>query len=298
MITDGLIPNLMFGNGVDISTGQPHSGDGSQLVEIPYTYVYDGTGLTDATSPYDRIVPVEPSSDFTLRRIFGLADVASRIHMRKANQQWASDLPWHMDNNHAVVPEENYPASSYIQFDLVTVLRSFLACGGNPIYDSFLYFQGVKRFLTAKKPYETPYNYKALPFVYQYSLALNWAYYTVAPLVAAPRQQFVDIKNYDFELHEIRVNLSDNTVDATSRFRVQLYDYSGSKISNLPITINYINDARVNPCGVFPVPPLLFPANSQLQFDVTSLKCTADTPATTYKIQFVGKQRYPLQKEG
>jgi len=296
VITDQLQPNLMFRNGVEVTRGEPLAGDGSELIETPYIYVFDARSLTDATSPRNLSVPIEPSSDFALRRIFGLSTVASQIQIKKASQQWSSDRPFRMQDNHAVVPEETYPADSFIQFDLTTVLRSFLVCGGNPIYTSFLYFQGAKRFLRSTKPYETPYRWKQLPYAYNYTLNLNWSYYVnplVGPPANAPRTQYLEVKNYDFELHEIEVCLSTGTIDTVSRFMMTLYDYSGKKTSSMPIAINYINDSSTFN-GVFPVPPLLYPANSQIQFDITSLLCN---PSLIYSIKFVGKQRYPLATE-
>lgn len=299
MITDQLIPNLQL-PGATISRGQPYSGNGAEILEFPYMYLFDGTGLTDATNPTGNTVAINSDADFMLRRIVGLPTTASTLRLYDSSgSHWFQDKLTRMSDNYVFPREIAYPAGGVIRFDLGTVLRSTIACGENPIYTSYIGFQGVKRLLTTVPQYKTPFPYKRLPYEYTYPLTLNWYYYVSGTTKSNPRVQYLAINNYDFELHAIRVYLANSSrLDTVGYFQIQLFDAYQQQLSNMPIPDRYVDENETQSTtipynNVFPVPPLVYPANSTMRFDIRSMLCEG---GDTYNIiiKFIGMQRYPV----
>jgi len=295
-ITEQLRPSLMLGNGFDVTSGVPTNAQGGVGVrEFPYTYVFDATGLTDATSPTNLVLPIQGDGAFALRRMFGLSKVASKIQLRQFNGRRYQSTLAALPDNYVLPREIIFPADGAISIDLGTVLKANLACGSDPIYTSYLGFQGVKYLPDYTGSYETPFEYKRLPYTFTYALTIDWDYYTTAPTQTPPRPQYLPLTDYDFELHAIRVRFSDYTLDTTGYWQIILYDAYERATSNLPVNINYFNESAANLNSVFPVPGLLYPAESQIRFDVRSLICPGTGPRS-YVVEFVGMQRYPLNK--
>lgn len=272
----------------------------TQQIEIPFIYLYDGAALTDGQSYLRLSVPLDEDYDtFRLRRIMGLNSLAESMMLYRASGSYVFSANQRLGNNYALVPEMAWKPSGQIRFDLGPVTRTLIGCGGNPIYTSFLGFQGVKvvRY-PVNQIYETPYAYKRLPFTYSYDLTIDWRRYTVAPVLERPRPQYLKIDNFDFELCRMRVYQTGGgpAVSATSDFLVQLYTSSGYALSNAPVPQAWINDAMPSPWNsVFPVPGIVYRVDSSIRFDITSMICNLD-PAfpKTYRVEFGGFQRYPV----
>jgi hypothetical protein len=121
-------------------------------IDSPFAYVYDGTGLTDGATYQSIGKQLQGDSDFILRRIVGVPNVIAssqaggRFNYKNPSQTYAAGNPGAgiaFNNCWPVVPEKIYAANRQITFDLYDVSRSFNACGGTPIYNSYIAFMGV-----------------------------------------------------------------------------------------------------------------------------------------------------------
>src|SRR5262249_54415361 len=156
---------------------------------------------------------IQGDADFVLRRIQGLPDVASGIVYRAASGQQRISAGGgsvngviytrgaQISRDYTVSPEELYPATSEIGFDLFTVARAFTACGAAPIFTSNLYFQGVRRIRGEKTLPQTEYSYWEKPYNYHFDLVVDWRRYVSLPaaVVEIPRRFVIQIVNFDFE---------------------------------------------------------------------------------------------------
>lgn len=266
---------------------------GSQIVDFPYIYVFDGTSLTNATSPTGLNVTITADADFYLRRIFGVPFVASKMQFRQPfGKRYQSDLMV-FPTDYALPLEIKFEAQTSIRFDLGTVLK--FTNGTVPL--AFIGFQGAKRSMLSAIPYDTPYPFKRLGVSHNYALSLNWRYADTPNL----RMQTLLLNNYDFELHAIEiVNVP---AFGTFPFAIQLFDAYGNQTSNLPVNAQWVNARQNGIAGpapfagtlmpLFPVPPLLYPRNSMIRFDIQSLLAAGDD-TQNYTILFHGFDRYPL----
>lgn len=296
MLTSILQPPTSISELITSPPPTPSTDNGSRIVEFPYIYVFDGTGLTNGTSPTNNNMSITADADFYLRRVFGAPAIAAKIQIRQPyGKQYQSNLEA-FPADYPIVREIKFAADSSIQFDLGTVAK--LVNGAVPL--AYMGFQGAKRMLLSAIPYDTPYAFKRLPVTHQYSLTLDWAYSATIPT----RMQTLLLNNYDFELHCIRIiNTATNTAENGSySFAMLLYDAFGNQTSNLPVMNEWINQAlrgatstlaggssRLSPC--FPVPPLIYPRNSMIRFDIQSLLAAG---SKSIQIQFCGFDRYPL----
>jgi hypothetical protein len=199
-----------------------------------------------------------------------------------------------------VLPEKTYQASGQIAFDLYTILRANTAAAEGTIYTAFLAFMGVKRYqagATAQSSASTQYPYREFPQTYVYPLTINWGHFNAAGQ-PQPAQTFqVPMDNYDFELLGISITSGGLPV-TTPDFGITLYDPQKFAFSNKPILQNYLNKVMPNAHnqptykGIWPVPSVVYPAASQIQFDITSQLPIASTPQT-YQICFQGIWRLP-----
>jgi hypothetical protein len=266
--------------------------------DYPYVYVFDGSALTDGTSPQTLSVRILGGEDFLLRRIVGLPQVASQMMLYNDSQSQAFSALQTLPQNYTVVPEKRYPATSYILFDLGNVLRASVACGAQPIFLSFLGFQGVHRKVnpTGVSPLASNYRYYERPYFYRFALSLNWRRYTAVPGPAeAPRPFAFTIPNYDFELNYITVRRTNGTLPATDDFLLLLYDSGQFMLSSAPLPLRWWNFSGAGNFGsVFPVPGVLYPLGSQVQFDITSMICNLDADfPREYELVFGGIERVP-----
>lgn len=307
----------------------PPRGHGLRLIEEPYhiptgkmdfpfCYVFDASILTDGSNAQNLIVQTQGDSDFILRHIAGIplciATAASggRWGYRNASQTYANGNPANgivAFPNWTVVPEKYYKANEQIAFDLYDVLRASTVATEGAIYKSFIGFFGVKRYQSGMGHATsiTTYPYREFPQTYTYTspnatapgLTINWGHFTAGGAVEAPRTYWVQMDNYDFELLGISVSSQVGGGSLTTNdFQITLYDPSKFAFSNLPVNQRFINrgkpTAQTQPPdgGAFPVPSVVYPAGSQIQFDITSLLPLASTPLT-YNIDFQGIWRLP-----
>ncbi len=274
--------------------------------DYPYIYTYDGSGLTDAVNALNRSVQLQGDADFVLRRIAGVSNVAGKFLLKNATGTDCSNAPLALTRNYPVLPEKIYPKGGQIVFDLYTVLRSVIACGGHDIYDTAqIVFQGVKRFKTgsAYPPQITPYVYYEVPYTYDYSLSFNTYHYgAVATFgVNGPVRVAVPVNDYDFELLAIR--FARGTTGGTytnNQWQFMLYDPLGHQMFSSPVNQTYINNSPATfdlYAGVFPVPTMVWPAGGQIVLEFTSMICNTDlTMPKAYDIQLIGVQRKPCTR--
>jgi hypothetical protein len=264
--------------------------------------VFDGSALTDNKDALNSVVNLDGISDFVLRRMMGMPSVsASMIIKDDANHQplsySASGRGQIMQNNYAMAQQWRYRKDGHIYFDLFSVLRQNTACGGQPIFTSFLGLQGAQ-IVNNQNLYQTPYDYQGFEFSLELSLNLNWFRYTANPgPVDIPRTFYIEIVNYDFELQQICIT---NTTTAaapfipnTTDFLVMLFDTYQNQLFSSAVPIDWINSLRGNNYqSIFPVPTITYQRNSQLRLDITSMLCNGG-PAQTYQISLKGVRRLP-----
>ncbi len=151
-------------------------------------------------------------------------------------------------------------------------------------------------------PYQTPYKYKRLPYQYSYAFTLDWTHYVTGTTNVQPaRPQWQQISNYDFELHAVRFRFTSaegrgggGVIGTTGTMQVLLYDAYGNRTANAPVPQIYMDENEtVGKNGVFPVPPLVYPNQTNIRVDVLSMLCDG-AASVGYTIDFVGMQRYPL----
>lgn len=279
-------------------------------IDLPYFYIYDGTGLTDGTDKQNLALTIDHDSDFVLRRICGQKTLLNTNSTGKFQVRDKSSLQYfqspirlglladgvNFSSSWPVLPEKVYPASSQISFDLFGINRSFRADTPN-IYRSYLGFHGVRRFNRgALWVHQTDYQYHSLPYTYQFGLNIDWAHWTdgVNGIPTAPRTFYVQILETDFELCAIGVTGADGTQVLTNDFQMSLYDPSGSvRLSNIPINMPFFNYNTATVAGygkpVFPTPSIVWPLKGLIKFEITSMLPFGTTGS--YMFHFMGMWR-------
>jgi hypothetical protein len=273
------------------------------FADYPFIYVFDGSGLTDGTSPQRLAVPMQGGAEesFLLRRIVGLPQVAQQMLLYNESQSASFSALERLPQNYTVVPEKKYQAPSVIPFDLGTVARASIACGAQPIFLSFIGFQGVRRKPKPRgvSPLDSNYVYYERPWTYQFTLTLNWRRYVSLPgPVEPPRRFSILIPNYDFELNWISVRRSPSgALPATDDFLFQLYDRGQFRTSTAPIPLRWFNFSGSADFGsVWPAPGILYPLGSQIEFDIVSMICNTDGDfPRVYDMVFGGVERVPCR---
>lgn len=285
--------------------------------DVPFCYVFDASGIPDGTAILqNNAVQLQGDSEFVLRRISGVnlcVDTPAnggRFNYRNASGSYANGNPStgiFMPPNWPVVPEKVYPVSNgAIFFDLYQTLRSVVAtCSGNPIYESYIAFWGVKRFghPAGYPTNQTPYAYRPCKYSYSYTLTIDWNHFSSGSIVAPPRRFTVDMDRYDFELQ--RIQISKSTVGSegtgalvTNDFLIMGYDANLHQLSSLPLPQAFINSCRPT-ARTYPLyqpalaPTVVYPVGSAITFDITSNLCNGAGSPQTYNICFDGIWRIP-----
>lgn len=268
-------------------------------MDRPFIYVFDADGLTDGLTYNDLMVPLHESSEFLLRRIGGRPEVAQFIQVRSDERRQLFSSPVHIPVEQAIVPELKYRPGSAITFDLGNVLRQGNATTGTPVYYSQLAFQGVRRFPDGRAPQDTAYRYQEKPFAIVTDLAVNWSgrLFPGELVVAGGRQFNVDVRDYDFELHyitmtEFRTGAVGAPTPCNQSIKLMLYDADGNQLMSAPVCDFFLGAGSFNYNSLFPTPPLLYPAGSQILFDIHSLLSDAMAPMAL-EIAFCGARRLP-----
>ena len=264
-------------------------------LDFPFVYVYDGRALTDGNTYYDIALPMQGDSDFILRRITGIQTLVSttgQFRFRGANGAYAMSNPVLAGaNSRTVLPERVYPYNTAIRFDLLSVARQSVACSGDTIFTAFLAFQGVKRFIATPGVPTGKSAYQYREYKWGFPIDLTLAVFNGAD----PVRFIVPINDYDFELQRIAITYADGTAVTSPDFGVTLFDPNRHAFSNLPLNVDFINNAFVrfaSQKSVFPVPSILYPTGSQIVFDVSSYLCETGGDQD-YQILFDGLQRLP-----
>ncbi len=274
------------------------------FVDWPYVYVFNAAVLVDGTSPRNLSLQVQGDADFILRRITGLHTVGQALQYRNASQSNAFSAPARLGRNMGVVPEKLYPRNSLIGFDIDVVARAFIACGAQPVFTSFLAFQGVRRFPMrgAIDARLSNYRYYERPFDYVLNFTIDWRRFVAIPGATEPPRRFgLEVSNYDFELLYITVVNANGTQIAGVDFLMMLFDYGQHELSTLPLPLqnfNYVGPAGVTGparfASVFPVPMILYPRSSQIEVAITSMICNTDLVfPRAYQMVFHGVERVP-----
>lgn len=279
------------------------------FTDFPFTYVFDGSGLTDGSNVFGLAQPLQGDADFILRQVIGadgLVDTAAnggKIQLYNGSMSQMLQSAIIAPKNYPLVPEKRYKYNEQIRFDLLKVLRANNACGGTPIFTSFLGFRGVKRF-PGNPGYPrgvTPYAFREVPQIYSFNFTLNTAAFANGTN-PNPAQRFtIGLDNYDFELFRVLVSQPGPTSAVgltTQDFGISLHDSNRHLLSDKPQPVLWVSSAKPSAAaptkyqGVVPVPPLVYPAASQIVFDITSYLCSTSLPQS-YNIAFQGVWRVP-----
>lgn len=275
------------------------------MPERPYIYAFDGNNLVDGQA-YTRLsVNIQNDAPFVMRRMSGfqfLSATTGRIQVYKQNMDQIFGLPVRAGafRSWPIVPGIVYQPNSYISFDVSQVLRAsspYSEGGSIPNFRAQVAFQGAKQ--VDYTPYQTPYPYYERPYTYVTDVTITEPGRTPPALItlSPPRQYSQVLLNEDFEL--LYVSLFINPADfgtefepADIRFKILLYDSSEFPVSNVPLLSYFINWASRDLPNGFPNPTMVWPANGQIKFDLTSLLITQEVPARV-RIEWHGVNRVP-----
>lgn len=272
-----------------------------------FQYVFDaqGAGLVDGTTRNQLGVQVN-DGQFILRYWSGLPTIADRLQIYDwLARRFASDAMFLGAASNAgygqmvVLPEVKYPDGGNIRFDLTNITQALVTDG---LAASQLVFSGVRRRSGAvSDPAPSSYKYYEKPFSYPYTLSIN-NYGIVGGVIQPPVQQIIPVTEYDFELRRVELSLQSN--NQTSQFKILLYNQDWRQVSNLPVLSNLF--CHINPTtqtggepfqgkelSFFPSPPLLYRVNSVIRFDIFSLLASPTVLPQTFQLLFNGVRRIP-----
>lgn len=277
-------------------------------MDRPFIYVYDADALTDGLAYNDLFVPTHSDSEFLLRRIAGRPEVtaAGLLQVRSDRRNSLFSDPIHLQHDQAVVPELTYRAGSVIGIDLTAVLRANnpepVVPGGLPSYFSQLCFQGVRRFETGK-PASTSYRYYEKPYIIADDIVVTWPgrLLPAMAVVASGRQFATPVQDFDFALYYIV--LTEQRWNALGQgpgviqpcnqsVKLMLYNSDRDQLMSAPVCDFFLNAGGRNYNSLFPVPPLVYPAGSQILYDVHSLLDSTMVPCNL-EVAFCGVRRFP-----
>ena len=267
-------------------------------MDRPFIYVYDADGLTNGLTYNELMVLLHEDSEFLLRRIGGRPEVAQFIQVRSDERRQLFAAPVHIPAEQAIVPELKYRPGSAITFDLVNVLRLGNATTGTPVYYSQLAFQGVRRFPAGNRaPKDSAYRYQEKPFAIVTDMIVNWSgrLFPGETVIAGGRQFSTPVQDYDFELHYITMTqqrFGGAVLPCNQSIKLMLYDADGNQLMSAPVCDFFLGAGSINYNSLFPVPPLVYPAGSQILYDIHSLLANASVPMAL-ELAFCGARRMP-----
>jgi len=195
-----------------------------------------------------------------------------------------------------ILPEVEWPDNGRIVFDLTGVnVATQGTDGGTTIDASQLVFSGVRRRKNvASDPVPSSYKYYEKDFAYPFTLAIN-NYATTGGVFNVPTQYLIQVNDFDFELR--RVELSLQSPQQTSQFKIQMYNTDWVKMSNRPVLSNLF--CHTNPgtnsgeLAFNPSPPVLYRVSSVIRFDIYSLLVSPTSLPQTFQLLFRGVRRIP-----
>lgn len=274
------------------------------MVDIPYFWVFDGRPLNNGTSPFNNVINLT-DANFYLRSVVGLATVAGNWRYWNPSESAAMGLGADhgagtalvlpvTTNRWTVVPEKFFPVQSQIRFDLQNVAKAVNE-DNNEI--SFIGWQGIKRVAKGQwdwSIYQSDYEYYEHPYSYELDVTINFFLDTGG----APRRFSIPVTEYDFELQKVAITRTDtlgNQSLGPDPFLVQLFDPTGYRaFASQPHPARWLNYFEVagHWSPVFPVPTVVYPFGSNIEFELTSLLDAAGGNQT-YQFSFQGVRRVP-----
>lgn len=288
--------------------------------EHPFIYVldvsgYGGSGLTSGRD-YDNLrIALDGDAVFVARAVL----VATSILNSSVN----SGLYWYNNEGQNVVktfdfntttrqgirgvndpipilPELAYDAGGQIVFggsNLRSVAHSS-AAGGYTYWG----FQGVKRFPVGGRVKPSYKRYTLQPFTYRLAIPGFSAAQTYSSGFNFTR--YIAINDYDFEWYwsaqiDTSTTTSGDNYNLANGYRLyMIYDAYGRKMMNAPVPDYMVTSSGVRQESVgfvaqmgFPCPGSLYPAGSQIRFDIYNGRDAASTP--TYDLIVHGARRIP-----
>lgn len=274
---------------------------------MPFFYVFDAdaigqtaTALTDGLNYMNLGYPTYTDSEFHLHRLAGRPQVANQLQWRDNIHRQRFSANSAIPHDYIMAPYMVYDAGSIFDFDLINVQKTgnVYGVGGSiPNYTSQLAMQGVRVFQDNLK-LETTYNYRSVPFTQTISVNVNWTG-RVSPayqVLDTYRRFILPINDNDFELYRINITQqapgSTAVVDAYGTVKVMLYDSTKNQFSTNPVMDWFLNSTSRNYTSVWPCPPILYPAGSEIQLDVYSLLIPSQL-TTVVTFNFEGMWRVP-----
>ncbi len=256
-------------------------------MERSFTYIYDASGMTDGSSLNGISLPIQQQgSRFSLRRVVGLDKVATAINIQRpgSNLNLAS-APVRMGAQCLISPPLEWEGNHTLTFGLSNVQRSVTLCGGFPIYNSVLGFQGAVVDNTPS-PSEPPDT--AVAFQFTFPLVLDWYRYVdlLSGAKNPPRTFRLPMDYGHFTLNRIAISKVGVPLNSEDFF-IRLYDSQDGALSSGMVPQSFYNSASSLRSGFWP--PIHYPATRALKFDVESRICNLDgVMPKTYQISFGG----------
>lgn len=295
-----------------------------------FQYFTDAIGPTTPNGVTNDQLRSDGDSDFFARRFFGglinFNDAAGRAFFSAAGNQasiqglndgnfvgFLADAPLAPEKLYPLgtsipiqylVQNNTLPSSNFLTFpDVTTTFVNVFSPG----------FQGVKRWVG--QPNRNPnYKFYEKPFTYVVSFNQNWTY-LVGPNytqfnVADPRFFSQSVLDYDFELWAIEVGADyyNATNAGYQGYMMKLYDSTGKALMRdfvhyrkLSYNGGYAGGAGAPQAGnyiqftpnCFPVPPVVYPAGSTIDYEILSLLDTGGGGGGAQYIHFRGVRRIP-----
>ena len=269
-----------------------------------YQYVFDAQDVSGIANGQTllQVGPQVIDGDFLMRFWAGLSTIAQGLRIfdwqgrSRSSDFMTLGTSANQFANMVVAPELWYPVGSYIRQDLQTV--ALVVAGtdsGTTIYRSQLVYSGVKRRPnTVSDPVPSTYKYYEKPYSMPYTLSIN-NYATTGGVVNGPMQIQIKVEDFDFELR--RIELAQQSNQQPSQFKVTLYDNNRLARSNRPVLSNMF--FHLNPqtssgeSNFWPCPPILFPVDGSINFDIWSLLFSPTVLPQTFQLLFHGVRRIP-----
>jgi len=240
----------------------------------------------------------------------GLASIQIYDTLRHAYFSGPNSVSESYSNGQSIIPEKIYQDGGFIRFDLFNVnplLNNTGGLGSPNVYADQLCFYGVRRSSkwisdpapSAYKYYEKPYS---IPFTFTLT---SYGISTPGTGLPSPTQYIVPIEDFDFELREMRFVATDGTDGTQTQvpFAILLYNSSWRQTSNIPLHIERIakpiagpgTAISQQPYNPFPSPPLMYPINSVIRFNIYSMIPSGSTLPVNVSLLFNGVRRIPCQ---
>lgn len=278
-------------------------------VDFPYYQSFDviGKGLPNGSSPNNLSIPSDGISEFRLRAVMGMPDILQptgtlQVYTAARHPYAHSAMKLAGAGIYLTLPEHTYGKAADISFDLGLVSNT------GQVYGKLI-FQGIKRFagnFTNPKP--SLYDYTELPYSWLPSngtLGNGFAPIINIPGTVGAILTFnFNIRNYDFELLEIRATNVTTGLPCSGVFAMRVWDpdFPPRLLMDSPILDRYVinnadgaaqADLTANVTTriptTFPVPSMVYPNQSVLQIELTSM-VSIQTPI---QLELRGIQRIP-----